>query len=150
MTFEPVNEIPLRETDAPQEQALHGDEAPDHFVEREGERYAGAHLLLDFWGASYLDRLDVIDEAMRRASEAAGATLLSVKLHHFTPVQGVSGVAVLAESHISIHTWPEREFAAIDIFMCGATEPDRAVEVLRDRLQPSRVGRSDFKRGILP
>jgi len=149
MTFEPVNDATLRDAEAPV-RTMRAEGAADHFVERDGERYAGAHLLLDFWGASHLDRLDIIDDAMRRASEAAGATLLSLKLHHFTPVPGVSGVAVLAESHISIHTWPEREFAAIDIFMCGDTEPHRAVEVLREALQPTQMDLSELKRGVLP
>ena len=61
---------------------------------------------------------------------AAKATLLHIHLHHFSEGGGISGVAVLAESHISVHTWPERAFAAFDIFMCGNTEPHRAMRVL--------------------
>src|SRR3989344_5516354 len=95
----------------------------DYFVERDGRVFAGTHLLIDFWGASRLDDLDHIKEALREAVLAAGATLLHIHLHHFSPNGGVSGVAVLAESHISVHTWPERGYAAFDIFMCGSCDP---------------------------
>jgi len=122
----------------------------DHFVERDGERYAGAHLLLDLWGARHLCSVKAIERSMRRAAEAAGATVLSIELHHFSPQEGVSGVAILAESHISIHTWPERDFAAVDIFMCGETEPMRAVDVLRETLRPERLDIIEHKRGRLP
>ena len=66
---------------------------------------------------------ELIDRALRDAAEAADATILHSHFHHFGPDGGVSGVLVLAESHISIHTWPERDFAAVDIFMCGACNP---------------------------
>jgi len=60
-----------------------------------------------------------MEATLREAVLQAGATLLHIHLHHFTPNGGISGVAVLAESHISVHTWPERNFAAFDVFMCG-------------------------------
>ena len=97
----------------------------DYFVEKDGVKFAGMHLLVDLWGASNLCDPDHIDRALRDAAEAAGATILHGHFHHFSPNGGVSGVLVLAESHISIHTWPERDFAAIDIFMCGACNPYR-------------------------
>ena len=95
----------------------------DYFVERDGVKFAGSHLLLDLWGASCLTDPATIDSALRDAAEAARATILHSHFHHFGPDGGVSGVLVLAESHISIHTWPERDFAAVDIFMCGACDP---------------------------
>ena len=78
---------------------------------------------------------------------AAGATLLHIHLHHFTPNQGVSGVAVLAESHISIHSWPERGYAALDVFMCGAARPAATIEVLRDGFTPGRIAVTEHLRG---
>jgi S-adenosylmethionine decarboxylase len=99
------------------------DEQKDYFVERDGMKFAGMHLLVDLWGASNLDDPALIDAALREAAIIAGATILHSHFHHFTPNGGVSGVVVLAESHISIHTWPERNFAAVDIFMCGACDP---------------------------
>ena len=79
--------------------------------------------------------------------EVAGATLLHLHLHHFTPNGGVSGVAVLSESHISIHSWPEADYAALDIFMCGAARPHLAVDVLRDAFGPSDVKVVEHRRG---
>ena len=84
----------------------------DHFVERNGLRYAGNHLLIDLWDGEHFDDIGMIELALRRAVAAAGATLLHLHLHEFGAGGGVSGVAVLAESHISIHTWPERSYAA--------------------------------------
>jgi S-adenosylmethionine decarboxylase len=72
---------------------------------------------------------------------------LHIHLHHFEPNGGVSGVAVLAESHISIHSWPERSYAALDIFMCGNAEPDKCVPVLRQAFNPGRVAVSELLRG---
>ena len=97
-------------------------EQKDYFVEKDGVKFAGTHLLLDLWGASNLTDPELIDRALRDAAEAAGATILHSHFHHFGPDGGVSGVLVLAESHISIHTWPERDFAAVDIFMCGGVQ----------------------------
>ena len=119
----------------------------DFFVVRNGVRFAGTHLIIDLWGCERLDDIDHIDSAMRESVEAAGATLLHIHLHHFTPNNGVSGVAVLAESHISVHTWPECGYAAFDVFMCGDARPDDAVAVLKRFFRPSRVDVTEHLRG---
>lgn len=121
----------------------------DHFVERDGMKFAGTHLIVDLWDGSQLDDLGHVDATLRRATEAAGATLLNIDLHHFTPNNGISGVAVLAESHISIHTWPECGYAAIDIFMCGDAQPHKAIAVLREAFAAGRVSVAEHKRGIV-
>lgn len=123
------------------------DERKDYFVEREGARFAGAHLLIDLWGAERLDDIAFIRETFEAAIEAAGATLLHIHLHHFTPNDGVSGVAVLAESHISIHTWPENGYAALDVFMCGRADPRKAVPVLERAFRPDRIAVKEVLRG---
>ena len=110
-------------------------EQKDYFVEKDGVKFAGTHLLLDLWGASNLTDPELIDRALRDAAEAADATILHSHFHHFGPNGGVSGVLVLAESHISIHTWPERDFAAVDIFMCGACDPYHSLPVLKERVR---------------
>jgi S-adenosylmethionine decarboxylase len=122
----------------------------DHFVERDGMRFAGTHLVVDLWQASNLDDVEVVDMAMRKASAAAGATLLNIDLHCFTPNGGITGVAVLAESHISIHTWPEYAYAAVDVFMCGDAKPHKAVEVFRHAFSPGMLTVSEHKRGVMP
>ena len=124
--------------------------AKDYFVERNGLRYAGTHLLIDLWKARGLDNLELVEAALRSAVAACGATLLNIHLHHFSPNGGISGVAVLAESHISIHTWPEREFAAIDIFMCGSCDPYKAIPVLRQMLATDSIQLNEQRRGLMP
>src|SRR3990170_4710927 len=111
--------------------SLDGEGRKDFFCERDGVRYAGTHLIIDLVRAERLDDLEHIEHTLRRCVEVAGATLLHIHLHHFTPNGGVSGVAVLAESHISIHSWPEYGYAALDVFMCGQTNP-KADRVLFD------------------
>jgi len=122
------------------------DERADHFAVRNGVRCAGVHLIVDLHGAKGLDDIDLIETALRRCVDAAGATLLHVHLHHFQP-NGVSGVAVLAESHISIHTWPDAGYAALDVFMCGKAEPDKCIPVLRQIFNPKRVAVNEILRG---
>lgn len=100
---------------------------------------AGKHWLVEFYGAQALADVRAIRRALRNAATKSGATLLQVRLHHFGEGAGVTGVAMLAESHISIHTWPERAYAAIDIFMCGRKcDPKLALDSLRLDLQPAR------------
>jgi S-adenosylmethionine decarboxylase len=123
------------------------DERDDHFVVRNGVRCAGAHLIVDLYNANRLDDLDHIEDTLRACVDAAGATLLHIHLHHFEPNGGVSGVAVLAESHISIHSWPEHAYAALDIFMCGDANPDACVPVLRSAFSPKKIAVSELMRG---
>jgi S-adenosylmethionine decarboxylase len=118
----------------------------DHFAVRNGVRCAGAHLIVDLHGAKRLDDIDHIEATLRRCVDAAKATLLHIHLHHFQP-NGVSGVAVLAESHISIHTWPEVGYAALDVFMCGSADPDACIPVLREAFSAERVGVNELLRG---
>ena len=122
----------------------------DLFIVRDGQTFAGTHLILDFWGCQHLDNIAFIEKTLRDAINSAGATLLHIHLHHFTPNGGVSGVAVLAESHISIHTWPERGYAALDIFMCGNTQPEKAIDVLKQAFKPTRTDIKNHLRGLVP
>jgi len=119
----------------------------DYFIERNGKRCAGTHLLVDLFGARRLDDLEHIDHTLKRCVEAAGATLLHTHLHHFTPNGGVSGVAVLAESHISIHSWPEADYAALDVFMCGDAQPEKCIEILREAFSVREISVKTHHRG---
>jgi S-adenosylmethionine decarboxylase len=102
-------------------------------------RPAGLHLLADLHGvdANKLMSCEAIDALLRAAAEAAGAAILHSHFHSFGPAQGVTGVLLLAESHISIHTWPECGFAAADIFMCGDAAPQLALDVIERALRPA-------------
>ena len=119
----------------------------DHFITRNGVEFAGTHIIIDLWGAQDLDDLELMEKTMREAVDVAKATLLHIHLHHFTPNGGISGVAVLAESHISVHTWPERNFAAFDVFMCGDAEPEKVIPVLQAAFKPDNVNVSEHLRG---
>ena len=142
------NVIELDPANEPEESMRSLTDAKDHFVAKDGLRYAGTHLLVDLWGAQNLDDADLIETALKDCIEACGATLLYLHLHCFSENGGISGVAVLAESHISIHTWPERDYAAIDIFMCGDAQPHKAVPILRRYFRPATVQLGEQKRGL--
>ena len=121
----------------------------DYFVVKDGVKFAGTHLLVDLWGASNLGDAQAIDATLRSAATAAGATILHSHFHHFGPDAGVSGVVVLAESHISIHTWPERNFAAIDIFMCGSCNPYHSLPALKAAFTPASIHLGEQRRGLI-
>ena len=125
-------------------------EKKDYFVERDGVKFAGMHLLIELWGACNLDDPEMIETTLREAAEVSGATILHAHMHRFSPFGGVSGVVVLAESHISIHTWPERSYAALDVFMCGECDPYKAIPVLRRTFEPENVQLAEHKRGMIP
>lgn len=114
-------------------------------------RPAGIHLLADLAGidATRLTDPDAIDALLREAALAAGARILHSHFHAFGPGMGVTGVLLLAESHISIHTWPEHGFAAADIFMCGEAQPQRALAVIEAALQPATRAIRTIERGQL-
>jgi S-adenosylmethionine decarboxylase len=118
----------------------------DYAVVRGGVRYAGVHLIIDLYGAARLNDLAFIEETLRHCIKASGATLLHIHLHPFEP-NGVSGVAVLAESHISVHTWPDEGYAAFDVFMCGDTKPEVCADILKAAFEPTRIEVNELLRG---
>jgi S-adenosylmethionine decarboxylase len=118
----------------------------DHFIRRDGKVYAGTHLIIEVIGGEGLDDEGRIRQAFGDCVAACGATLLHIHTHKFSP-QGVSGVAVLAESHISVHTWPEIGYGAFDVFMCGDARPWKAVEVLRRAFSAGEVRVKELLRG---
>ena len=87
----------------------------DYFVEKDGQRFAGIHLLIDFWEAKNLTNRITVENALQEAAISANATAINLQLKQYSENGGISGILVLAESHISIHTWPERSFAAIEL-----------------------------------
>lgn len=121
--------------------------APDFFIEKDGIVCAGSHFIIDIYGGKRLDDLEHVERTLVDCVHAAGATLLHVHLHPFEPNGGISGVAVLAESHISIHSWPEREYAALDIFMCGRARPERCLGVLEKAFCAQRMAVREILRG---
>ncbi|MFT4053445.1 MAG: adenosylmethionine decarboxylase [Novosphingobium sp.] len=104
------------------------------------------HLIADLTASEGLDDLMRVDAALRDAAAAARLTVLDVRLHHFGEGMGVTGVALLAESHISIHTWPEDGLGAVDLFVCGEeADPEAALRVIC-----ARLGASVRERRLIP
>lgn len=109
----------------------------------------GKHLTVDMYGCSFenLDSSEYIKSAMMTAVEEANMTLLDLTFHKFQP-QGLTALALLAESHMSIHTYPELGYAAVDVFTCGDhSRPDKAVSVLKRFLKPERMKVTNIRRG---
>ena len=122
--------------------------APVAFTRRDkGLSYAGVHITVDLWDADHLDDEHVVETALRRAARDCGATLLDLFVHRFRP-QGLTAVAVLGESHISIHSWPELRYAALDIFTCGICDPYDAIPALQEAFNPVRLQIVEQKRGM--
>jgi S-adenosylmethionine decarboxylase len=107
----------------------------------------GRHIILEMWGCQNLDSVEVAEHALRDMVDALDVTLLDLKVYPFSPV-GVTGMAIVSESHLVIHTWPEYGYAAVDVFTCGAPrDPEAAIDVLRQYFHPERVGVMEINRG---
>ena len=124
-------------------------ETREYCCEEGDLKYAGVHLLIELWTDHFLSDSNRIREIIMKAINACGATMLGIDLHEFTPNGGISGVAILQESHLSIHTWPEYNYAAIDIFVCGTIDAHLAVPVLEKEFRPFKIEVQEIKRGIL-
>jgi S-adenosylmethionine decarboxylase len=111
----------------------------------------GRHLILELWGcdSERINSIETIQQAITETIEACGATLLDLRVYPFTPI-GVTGVAILSESHFMIHTWPEHGYAAVDVFTCGMhTDPAAAVPVLQKHFAPERIQVMEMNRGLI-
>ena len=112
---------------------------------------ASHHYLLEFYGINSddLNNLELIEERMLTSLSGSGATYINHSFHKFSP-QGVSGVVVIAESHLSIHTWPEFGYAALDVFTCGGRSiADSILEHLLKTFKPTTTGIDYIPRGSL-
>jgi len=106
----------------------------------------GRHLLLEHWGGRHLTDAPRLEAALRDAADIARARVLAAHFHPFAG-GGVTGVLLLAESHITIHTWPEHGYAALDLFLCGAARVDAAADALDAALNPTHSERRILARG---
>ncbi|MGE9657799.1 adenosylmethionine decarboxylase [Snodgrassella alvi] len=112
----------------------------------------GRHCILDVYqiNDNWLQDAVAIEELLRQAAQAAQAHILTSHFHTFGGNGGVTGVLLLAESHISIHTWPEHHYAAIDIFMCGQLLTEAAVAKLQKSLPDAQMQIRWLAREYLP
>ena len=117
----------------------------------EQPRALGTHLLLEMNECDpvLLDEMDLVKQVLLAAAEEAGATVVGEVFHKFSPV-GVTGIVCIAESHISIHTWPEHRYAAVDIFTCGENlKPMEAAHFIAEGLQAQHCNVMEVKRGLV-
>ncbi len=107
--------------------------------EKQSPHPSGVHFLVDFYecDAAVLDNLKIVEAALCAASNAIGSKIVARAFHRYTP-QGVTGVLVIEESHLAIHTWPETGYAAMDIFTCGDLDPRPALEIVETQLKAKR------------
>lgn len=113
-----------------------------------GKEYAGNHLLIDAYGCKTNLEIDEILSILEQAARATGATILFSHGHPFTP-EGSSGAIILAESHVTWHLWPERNnFMAMDIFVCGDCDPYKAIPVIENGFQPTKLVVKREQRGF--
>ncbi len=112
-------------------------------------KFAGTHLIIELRRAKNLSSLSTIKKILEDAVKACGATLLKINLHKFSPYGGISGVAIIKESHLSIHSWPEYGYAAIDIFVCGTVNPYKAIPVIKKGFNTEDIQVVEVKRGVL-
>jgi S-adenosylmethionine decarboxylase len=111
----------------------------------------GRHLLLELSDCNpeVLNDLDFLKDCLHSAAQQIGATVVNECFHEFSP-HGISGVLVISESHLCIHTWPEHNYAAVDIFTCGdSVEPTLAIKPLIESLGSKNPSFIELKRGIL-
>ena len=110
----------------------------------------GTHLVVDAWQApaELLNDPEAIRKALLKAIEVGKVTLIDLCVHQFSP-HGVTATATLAESHIAIHTWPEHEYFAADLFFCGAGKPELSMKILQSALQAKQITVRELKRGIV-
>jgi S-adenosylmethionine decarboxylase len=110
----------------------------------------GIHLIVELWDCNSLklNDIDYISRIMIEAAEVSGATVLNSAFQNFSP-QGISGMVIISESHLSIHSWPEYSYAAIDLFTCGTkVDPWKALEYLENAFESKEIEITDFFRGI--
>lgn len=110
----------------------------------------GRHVAIDTWGVDFdlLNNAEVLQHHMVEAAEACGATVLSVQSRQFDP-QGATVLVLLSESHLSIHTYPERGFAALDCYTCGeSVDPEVAIEYMVKILNPEKTYARKLIRGV--
>lgn len=112
-------------------------------------RHAGIHLIAEFWHGKIIENPEEVERILIKATKEAGNIPLEVAIHKFSP-RGITGVVLLAESHIALHAWPEIDYLAIDIFTCGERAmPDKALNYLKKIFKPKRAEVKKIKRGVI-
>gem|GEM_PF-199520 len=140
-----MNNSPLSSLETPSTAQAH----TQHFAKPAPN--LGKHLLAEFFDCTpnVLNNNALVEQLMTEAAVACGATIVESAFHHFNPY-GVSGVIVIAESHLTIHTWPEYGYASVDLYTCGdSCDPAVAFNYLQSKFQASDSNYVEFARGLM-
>ncbi len=117
---------------------------------KQNKKYLGNHLIADFWYGKIIEDEKKLKKLLLEAVKESNNTALKIILHKFNP-HGITGVVLLAESHIAFHAWPEFNYLAIDVFTCGnKAKPEESLKYLRDKFKPKIVEIKRIKRGKFP
>lgn len=109
----------------------------------------GRHIIIEMWEAENLNSAKDLTKALKNCVAAIDGTLLDIRVVEF-PVHGVTGVAIISESHVAVHTWPEHKYAAVDIFTCNLEgDVEAGIAALSDVLKPGRVEVMELRRGMV-
>lgn len=116
-------------------------------LQKKGQKYTGIHLIAEFWHGKIIEEPKKLERILVTAAKKAKNIPLKVAIHKFQP-KGITGVVLLVESHLALHSWPEINYLAVDIFTCGEkTMPYQTLEYLKKEFQPKRVEIKEIKRG---
>jgi S-adenosylmethionine decarboxylase len=124
----------------------HEDRTED-LTKRESVRPAGRHLLIDLHDANRLDDASHVERTLERCIEVVGATALHIHVYRTSSMGGVSGVAVLSEGHIGVHSWPAAGYAAFDVFLAKGVDIRRIIDLLREAFSADGVTVREHERG---
>lgn len=117
--------------------------------QKKSQKYAGIHLIAEFWYGKNIENPKELERILIKAVKKAKNVPLEIAIHKFSP-QGITGVILLAESHLALHSWPEINYLAIDIFTCGEKAmPYRALEYLKKAFKPKKIEIKEIKRGVI-
>jgi len=128
--------------------AAHNLQIPEDLIVRNiPNKHLGVHFIAEFWEGKIIEDQKEVERILMQAAKKARSTTISVASHKFSP-HGITAFVLLAESHLSLHSWPEKNYLAIDVFTCGhKTQPQKALEYLKEVYQPKRVEVREIKRG---
>jgi len=116
--------------------------------ENKTKKCSGIHLIAEFWNGEIVEDVSRMKKILVAAVKKANNTPLEIIIHKFQP-QGMTGIVLLAESHIAIHTWPEFNYIALDIYTCGDKgNPIKSLEYLKKEFKPKKVKIKKIKRGF--
>jgi S-adenosylmethionine decarboxylase len=117
--------------------------------EQKDYKYAGIHLIAEFYNGKCTENKKELKKVLIETAKAGNSTVLDIIIHKFKP-QGITGVVLLAESHIAIHSWPEHNYVAVDIFTCGQKAfPEKSLDYLKEKFNPKKIRVKRIKRGIV-